>query len=269
MGNRDLVWMSNLLVAGVLELDTNGDLLLVANHPSLEPAELEVLKARSGLANGKDASLTPVICSRFSNHWQYIVSRACDGDTRIALPFVDRFAVFVTSKDFCPEKYLALCQVLADAHAKTGNSVHLMRVFVDVTIRKKYESKELGLSFVESNFDPRRSLLASPLKGLVETFGENLSLLWLAMVLKRRVFVVCSSPQDALKFVRAMPLLVWHRSSWGVLRPFVTSTAEEIKGSVPNMSTHMNTHTHTNDDVCVQTNCRFGASWYLLRWGCW
>eukprot|EP00299_Pterocystis_sp_00344_P016901 c8486_g1_i1.p1 GENE.c8486_g1_i1~~c8486_g1_i1.p1 ORF type:complete len:349 (-),score=79.35 c8486_g1_i1:53-1099(-) len=218
-----------LLVAGILELDSNGDVLLTASHPKVEPDELEVLKSHSGLLSPKETPLVPLVCSRYSNRWHYIVTVDADRDTRTSLPFVDRFSVFVVTKDFCPEKYFELCQILSKAHNKTGDSVNLMRVFVDVTIKQKYENKTLGLKFEESAFDARRSLLASPLKGLVDLFADDFSVLWLAMALKRRIFVLSSNAAEALRVVRAMPLLVWHRSSWGILRPYVTATDAEIK----------------------------------------
>jgi hypothetical protein len=111
--------------------------IICRNHPKIDPTELDVLKSRrfandhhsspaefspyiaetilflffhqyllplsfveflSGLLAGKESPLVPFVCSRFGNHWHYIVTCDADSDSRIHIPFVDRFSVFIVAK---------------------------------------------------------------------------------------------------------------------------------------------------------------------------
>ena len=45
--------------------------------------------------------------------------------------------------------------------------------------------------------------------------------LWSALLTKKRVLVYSSNVVELLKIVRALPLLVFHRQNWDVLRPIV------------------------------------------------
>jgi hypothetical protein len=59
-------------------------------------------------------------------------------------------------------------------------------------------------------------------------FGESIILLWNAMMLKKRVVVVCSKLNLLLRCIRSIPLFVWHRQAWDTMRPFVTLNDSEL-----------------------------------------
>jgi len=47
--------------------------------------------------------------------------------------------------------------------------------------------------------------------------------------MKKRIAVVGSSIAEVIEAVRGLPVLVWHRQDWGVLRPWVTLDAKQIE----------------------------------------
>jgi len=98
---------------------------------------------------------------------------------------------------------------------------------LSVVTRGQFDAGQLG-KFVDSEYDNRRAFLTSPLKDIVRLFGEEVILLWVAMLTKKRVIVYAEKLGILLKVIRAIPLLVWHRQNWNILRPYVTLTQPEI-----------------------------------------
>jgi len=66
------------------------------------------------------------------------------------------------------------------------------------------------------------------LKDIVRIFGEEVVLIWVALMTKKRIVVYADKLPVLLKVIRGFPVLVWHRQNWNILRPFVTSTPQEI-----------------------------------------
>ena len=65
-------------------------------------------------------------------------------------------------------------------------------------------------------------MLASSVKSLVATLGQESIYLWHAVLCKKKVIMYSASPERLQHAVRAVPLLVWHRNSlWSALRPMV------------------------------------------------
>lgn len=48
------------------------------------------------------------------------------------------------------------------------------------------------------------------------------------MLMKKRVAVYGSSIAEVIEAVRGLPVLVWHRQDWGLLRPWVTLDDQQI-----------------------------------------
>jgi len=53
-------------------------------------------------------------------------------------------------------------------------------------------------------------------------FGLEIILVWTALMMKKRIAVFSDRVSVLLKVVRTLPLFVWHRRDWSLLRPIVT-----------------------------------------------
>jgi len=225
--------MKALVAIGIFEKDGNGDVLPVWCYPELGSDLEKVSIFRSGLQE----STVPLqySFSKFRNEWLYNfiqlngnVTVAEEQELRSALsPKVQAFAVLVVANDYNPEKYFELGKLMAAIYLATGSPVKLLEVFLSVFAKGSFNAGKLG-SFSASQHDPRSSLIATPLKDAVRLFGEEVILVWAALVMKKRVVVFSQKLGLLLKLIRAFPLFVWHRQNWDILRPFMTLSELEI-----------------------------------------
>jgi len=65
-------------------------------------------------------------------------------------------------------------------------------------------------------------------KDVVKMFGQEIILLWSAMIMKKRIVVLSEKLGILQKIIRAFPIFVWHRQNWDVLRPFMTLSDIEL-----------------------------------------
>jgi len=64
---------------------------------------------------------------------------------------------------------------------------------------------------------------------LINHFGLEVILIWVASLLRKRIFVVASNLSDLFGIVRACPCIgAWHRQNFDILRPYVTMNEVEL-----------------------------------------
>merc|ERR1719445_1922910 len=84
-------------------------------------------------------------------------------------------------------------------------------------------------NFKVTDFDKRRDLVSN-VKKIFEMFQAETILIWMAMILKKRIFVYSDKLSDLLSIIRSFPLLgCWHRGNWNLLRPYSTLAPSELK----------------------------------------
>jgi len=136
------------------------------------------------------------------------------------------FTLTLFSTEFHPEKYFALDELLVKIYQQTNNPALMLNCLLDVMITTKHEAKDpsgtvIG-SFTGAEFDNRNHFLSSPLLDIVKIFEANSLMIWIALLMKKRIVIYSDSLPSLLKFIRALPLFVLHRQDWSLLRPFVT-----------------------------------------------
>ena len=147
---------------------------------------------------------------------------------------VSRFAIWIASHTFDPERNHALLRLLLAAFeagdsAEGGSPLSLLQHVLSVSTRGSATIG--GASFVASKFDAAAARLACPLGAtLAELGAEGATTLWSAMLLRARVCVYHSGGvAPLLALVRCLPLLVWHRGRWeGALRGLCCASEEEL-----------------------------------------
>eukprot|EP01111_Echinosteliopsis_oligospora_P008782 TRINITY_DN2480_c0_g1_i1.p1 TRINITY_DN2480_c0_g1~~TRINITY_DN2480_c0_g1_i1.p1 ORF type:complete len:246 (+),score=58.43 TRINITY_DN2480_c0_g1_i1:420-1157(+) len=110
---------------------------------------------------------------------------------------------------------------MAHVYSTSADPSQVLACQLKVLMTGTFNGGSLG-KFIDSDYDNRRAYLASPLTDLIQTFAEDVIILWTALLCKKRVFVYSSDLSLLQKSIRAMPMLVWHRQNWNVLRPFMT-----------------------------------------------
>ena len=226
--------------------DVSGD-ILVWSFPALDKTLEGVLKNRSGLvdvsgaasaaaaggaaAASASAAAALVECpyrfSKFGAQYLYQLSAPLDSAAARARKVVGVSVGVLTggigSAGYFPAKYNELCKILLKAYTDADpphSPIPLMQIYLSVLTTNSY-SGPFG-SYAESSFDPRRAMIA-PLKYLVQSFGAASIDIWIAMLLKKRVFVYHPRTSEVMNLVKIFPLLgAWHRQDVSLLRPLVT-----------------------------------------------
>jgi len=128
------------------------------------------------------------------------------------------------------EKWAALAKILCTIYTSTGSPVKVLEAYLRVLTKGKLDAASSGgTAFVETDFDVRRAYLITSLKDIVKLFGLESILLWDALLMKKRVVVYSDNLALLLKVVRGLPLLVWHRQDWELLRPYVNFTDTQLE----------------------------------------
>lgn len=225
----------------VVEKDTNGDVLVAWSFPRVGDAERAVALSRCGLVvdqkqdgggggaagaageAGSAVASAPYVFTRFGGKWMYLLTFPCKlGDASK----VTAASVVVWSRVYNPAKYKALLAVLVRAYASAGSPLPLLKAYLSAVTSGAVKG-EHG-TFDNSAFDDRRAFI-SPVKPLFEAFGMEAILIWVAMLLKKRVFVFADRVAELLPAVRAFPLVgAWHRCDWSIVRPYMRPTETEL-----------------------------------------
>jgi len=214
--------MKALSALAILEKDSNGDVLPSWSYPEMSAEFEELLVSRSNLT--LETIPIPFTYSRFKNEWVYILINL---NEKQKVKNVVAFAVCVVTNDFNPEKYAELCKLLANLYVSSGDPVNLLECWLSVFMKGAFNGGQLG-SFSASEHDPRKAFLVTSIKDIVRLFGEEVVLVWSALMMKKRIVVYSEKLGLLLKLIRGFPLFVWHRQNWSILRPYMATSDQEI-----------------------------------------
>uniref|UniRef100_A0A7S4I0E9 UDENN domain-containing protein n=1 Tax=Vannella robusta TaxID=1487602 RepID=A0A7S4I0E9_9EUKA len=222
--------LSSILALGIIERDTNSDVMLTWSYPIIDAEVEKVLLSRANLAG----DFVPFTFSKFNNQWIYIVSTPVEHEEEEPtdeeeedklsndtgkeysgpLGRVEAFSICMLCKDYNPEMYATLCKLFVDVYKKTGTPINVLQGFLRVLT-----SGKVG-DFDQEDFPARDALLATSIKDIIKIFGIEIILLWTALMMKKRVVVYCDKSSTLLRVIRSFPLFIWHRRDWDLLHPF-------------------------------------------------
>ena len=109
-----------LLSVAIIEQDAAGDASLTWSYPIVDEALEPVLVARCGLGGGYDAPADPPCPFVFANfkgvwHYSFAVGAKASLPDSAAFSSVTGYALCLVARAFNPEKYAALCRLLASS----------------------------------------------------------------------------------------------------------------------------------------------------------
>ncbi|XP_023225041.1 protein FAM45A-like [Centruroides sculpturatus] len=218
---------SDLISSGLIEKDTNKDVLWTWSFPSITSSQKSFLLRKCNLDN-EVTSVSQQITFRyyhFQRVWFYLyLSEVFEADK---LPRVRQFVLVLKTKDFNPEKYETLCRILSKTYCKTGDPAAMLRLYLSVAIKGCCATEENG-TFLTKDFDQKTFFSTVPIKAVIRMFGLETILIYTALILKKRIVVYHHHLDYLLSFLRALPALVWHRQDWDILYPDVDMIEEEM-----------------------------------------
>jgi len=215
--------LKNLVAIAIIEKDTNDD-LFVWSFPAVDDDAREVLKARSGIKKSGNAE-TSFVYSKYKTLWHYSVLSRIENAKNSK---VQSASVCILSELFNPEKFNVLAECALRAYSESLSPVPALKVYLNVVTSGKVKEEKYG-TFTDADYDMRRAFIG-PVKELIKLFGQDCILIWIAVLLKKRIFVYAEKLSDLLSLVRCVPLLgAWHRQNYDMLRPFCGVTENELK----------------------------------------
>eukprot|EP00729_Bicosta_minor_P003622 gene3622-6186_t len=180
------------------ERDTNGDVLTTWIYPELSD-ELRAVVDRKPVAEDE------------------------------GIPDAEAFVVVVLSEDFAPEKYMHMGRIFASQYAVKGSGVDVLTAFMGATMQGECSSPDGADAFAVTNYsDVRHTYLKTEIKPIIQKFGVESILIYIAVLLKKRIVVVSSDASELQDLVRTIPQFVYKRQDWSIIHPNVDTSNDEV-----------------------------------------
>ena len=172
--------------------------------------------------------------SKYKNLWHY--SKICKANTLVT-PSINSFTIVLLCKNFNPEKYEALLDILCRNYQQNGDPVALLEIFIKVFTTSKYAPSP-SISWANSSFNDSLALIGSfSIKQIIARLGVEAVLLWNALMQGKCIVVLGDDIRTVATVVRALPQLTWHRQyQWKNIRPFVNVDSQEIEDDLTNLN---------------------------------
>lgn len=208
--------MAQLLKSvSVFEKDINGD-IFAWSFPAL--SHQRVVRARTGL-EAKEITAS-FHFSKFASLWEYYHRVPVKQDN---LSRITGVTICLVAQNFSPTKYANLLSHMATLWLEKGSTIPVMQAYLSV-----FTTGSAGPFNIKTYNDKKD--LVSPLKSIFTTFGIETIIIWVAMLLKKRVYVYSNDLQELMTATRAFPLIgAWHRQAWDILRPYVSSASADVE----------------------------------------
>ena len=138
---------------------------------------------------------------------------------------VNHASVCLSSLVFNPEKYAEQLSLMFSKYVGGAlDPTKALGVYLGIFSTGKYDSYDDN-NYPDSNVFTNVSIL----KELYELFNSELVILWNAVLLKKRIFVLCDQLPKLYMTIRSLPQLCFHRKDPSILRPLIRNDAESLE----------------------------------------
>eukprot|EP00038_Savillea_parva_P006368 m.163288 g.163288 ORF g.163288 m.163288 type:complete len:366 (-) comp12291_c0_seq1:111-1208(-) len=214
---------SGLVGAAVLERDRNGDALWSWVYPTIDDELRGVILSKSSI---KDRELEKPrrVFGRYKQTWFYIVTCPVESLPDADLPMVNVVSLVILADKYHPEMYYNLAALMLQLYAPTGSGLAILSAFLSIFTTGSYEDKYA----IKDYKDVRKAYLKGSIKSVIRGFGIESILIYIAILLKKRIVVVCPNPEELVMTVRVLPQMVFKRLNWDIIYPYLDTTEHEL-----------------------------------------
>jgi hypothetical protein len=204
--------MNTLDSALIIEKDSNNDVMITWGYPILDATHKDVALQRCPLQNVALTTEKNFIFSKYEDLYLYTFTQQVPQSGKI---YVQAISVSVFAKEYFPEKYSELLQIMAKTYISNNfDATKVQEVYLAAFCYGKVGS------FASGNFDARKAKIGN-VALVIDLFKEEVVKIWTALLLKKRILVYSEDVTELNTFVSALPCLVWHRQQWDIIRPLV------------------------------------------------
>ena len=209
----------------IIEHDKHGDHLCTWSYPGVSAA-LQGVCARRTADYGENNSF---FYFKLKNDWIYCINTKKNSKISDKLPDVQFVSICIVCKEFQPEKFQTMITILLEQYEISGDPTKILEIILSLHATGKYKTFDMSTynPITNSNnmISPNPAYLAnSVLKELIDMLGVDVSIIWNAIILKKRICVLSDSISELQDFVHTIPQLVYQRLDWNICRPIVNLT---------------------------------------------
>lgn len=125
---------------------------------------------------------------------------------------VQALCIAAVSSVYYPAKYRAILEFWLKLYLEVRSPLSILQSYLNLYTSGSVKTK-LG-SFENGAWDPRRAFVG-PVGNVLRIFGQESILIWVAVLLKKRIFVFGEDRENLLTFMQGLPCLGgWHRQDW-------------------------------------------------------
>nr|XP_054765818.1 DENN domain-containing protein 10-like [Lytechinus pictus] len=197
---------------------------LVGIPPS--PVTRRSLLMRKCCLSQDGAIIVPFVYGQYQREWFYIMTVPVENVS--ALKKVKHFSFILLAKRFQSEKIPNLGEIYVGYTIQRGMLPRFSRSYLSVITKGTCPSENNG-TFVAQDFDAKKAYAAGCVIDVINSFGLESILIYTALLLKKKIVVYHSRIEEVIKFIRALPCLVWHRQNWSILHPYVHMEEDELE----------------------------------------
>ena len=209
-------------------------------YPELTDELRAVVERKCAFLGGNEAPTEETtLYGVFGNTWYYIYGKpvAEEGNT---IPDAEAYAVVVLADAFSPEKYFHMAKVFAAQYAVQGSGVDVLTSFMGAAMQGECSSPDGEDTFAVSNYsDVRHTYLETTIKCVIAKFGIESILIYIALLLKKRIVVISSDTTELQTLVWTMPQFVYKRQDWTIIHPNVDTANDEVADLVASGSSYI------------------------------
>ena len=221
------------------ERDTNADVLTTWIYPELSDELRVVVERKCAFLGGQEAPTEETtLYGVYGSTWYYIYGTpVAEGN---GIPDAEAYAVVVFADAFSPEKYLHMARVFAAQYAVQGSGVDVLTAFMGAAMQGECSSPDGEDTFAVSTYsDVRHTYLKTAIKPLINKFGIESILIYIAVLLKKRIVVVSSDATVLQDVVRTLPQFAYKRQDWTIIHPNVDTANDEVADLVASGSSYI------------------------------
>lgn len=202
--------------------------------PTVEKDIQHLITQRTGFDGLYTAPLDQPICHRYKQQWIYSLNFEAQFEQQPEPNGKDylrstTYSLIILVENYNPPAYIALIKALVSIYMDTKTTTAVLTAYLQANSHAKLShalTKTTGTITWDMASHDQRMALIQPIHTILDRFGLESIVIWIAVLLKKRIFITSNDPIELSSFTRAVVAFgAWHRKDQQIpsLRPFVVN----------------------------------------------